>query len=168
MGWLSKFFRQNRSSTNSERSSFTTRQGKTVPTDEVFWARSSGDIGRMLKAAALKTNPVDRHFLLQAIVAEAYKRRQDPTYRDLCAKHAELHLQEFPTLMGPLRNEVGGRLPQVSTFQQYATVLTEAGEFEKAIVVCEQAIKYGVQDGTKSGFKGRIDRIKKKAKASAR
>jgi hypothetical protein len=36
-------------------------------------------------------------------------------------------------------------------------------EHEAAIKVCEQALSYDLKDGTKGGFKGRIDRIRKSA-----
>lgn len=54
-------------------------------------------------------------------------------------------------------------LPRVSTFQQYATLLAERGEFQRAIRVCESAICFGLDDGTKKGYEGQIERIKKAA-----
>ena len=69
-----------------------------------------------------------------------------------------------PSLALALKEDMGGTLPRVTTFQHYATVLTEDGEYEKAISICEKALEYGLHDNTKSGFEGRIERIKKKAK----
>ena len=152
------------SNVNSSNSGeFTIRQGKSVPIDDVFRAWTSGDIELMLKAISAKTNPIDRHFLLQSLVTEAYKRRKELRYRKLCIEYAEKHIHEFSSLAGPLKKEMGGELPRVSTFQHYATLLTEAGEFEKAIAICEQAILYGLHDNTSSGYVGRIERIRKKA-----
>ena len=70
--------------------------------------------------------------------------------------------------MGQFRawsSEAGHDLPRVPTFQHYATLLTERGQFERVIQVCESAIGFGLDDGTKGGYKGRIERIKKKAAA---
>ena len=53
------------------------RFGKFVPTDEVRDAWVSGDLERMLRAADLQTNLVDRHFLLSGIVKETYRRRSE-------------------------------------------------------------------------------------------
>lgn len=164
MSWLSSLFGGKEKSKNNESSSaFTIRQGKSVPVDDAFRAWTSGDLELMLKAASTKTNPIDRHFLLQSIVSEAYKRRKEERYRQLCIEYAERHLQEFSSLAGPLKEDMGGELPRVTTFQHYATVLTEAGEFEKAIALCKQAIGYDLHDNTTSGFEGRIERIRKKA-----
>lgn len=33
---------------------------------------------------------------------------------------------------------MGGELPRVTTFQQYATLLTKRGEYKRAIEVCEE------------------------------
>lgn len=140
----------------------TLRQGKCVPVDDVFNAWTSGDLDEMLKAVNTKTNPIDRHFLLQSIVSETYKLRKNKKYRKLCIEHSEKHLKEFGGIAPALKEDIGF-LPRIATFQHYATVLTEDGEFEKAIAICKQAMQYGLHDGTKSGYAGRIERIKKQA-----
>lgn len=163
MGWFSSLFR-NLSKSPKQETIFTLRQGKSVPVDDAFRAWTSGDLDEMLKAVNTKTNPIDRHFLLQSIVTETYKLRgKKEKYRDICIEYAERHLQEFPSIAPDLKKDMGGSLPRMMTFQHYATVLTEGGEYEKAILICEQAIKFGLRDNTKSGFAGRIARIRKKA-----
>lgn len=139
----------------------TIRFGKAVTPDEAFFSRFTGDVPRMVAALEVDTNPIDRHFLLLNLVQETYKRRAQADMAALCAETAELHLREFPSLVGPLLQDLGV-LPRVPTFQHYATLLTEHGEFEKAIHVCETALSYGLHDGTKSGFEGRIRRIQKR------
>lgn len=139
------------------------RQGKTVPADEVFEAWTSGDLKRMLAAVKTPTNPIDRHFLLMAIVDQTYKQRKDAKSRSLCIRFAEQHISEFARIAPALKKEHAGTLPRVSTFQKYATLLTEDGDFDRAIEVCKTAIAYDLVDGTKSGFESRIDRIRKKA-----
>ncbi|MEL4236995.1 hypothetical protein [Shewanella xiamenensis] len=143
--------------------SYTTRLGKAVRTAAAFNAWTSGDLDKMLKAVKTKTNPIDRHFLLQSIVNITYKQRKTERYRNLCIEYAKLHLQEFPALVPALKEDMDGTLPRITTFQNYSTLLTEDGEFEKAISVCMQAIEYGLHDNTKSGYEGRIARIKKKS-----
>ncbi len=130
--------------------------------DEVFYARTTNDLEKMLKVVDVKTSLVNRHFLLQIIVSETYKHREQEKFKILCLKHSEFHLSEFPEIAPALKNEMDGILPRVSTFQNYATLLTEIGEYEKAISVCEMAIAYKLSDGTKSDYQGRIDRIRKK------
>lgn len=141
------------------------RFGQFIPTDEVRDAWVSGDLERMLRAANLQTNLVDRHFLLSGIVKETYKRRAEPELATLCAQYSEQHLAEFQTIAPALKADVG-TLPRVPTFQHYATLLAEQGDFERAIWVCELAKYYGLEDGTKAGFDGRMARIRKKQEAS--
>ena len=141
--------------------SVTIRGGKFVPTDEVMDAWISRDLNRMLRALALDTNPVDRHFLLLGITRETYRLRSDPTMASECARISEMHLAEFQQLAPALKAEFDGCLPRVPTFQNYATLLTEQGDFAHAVWVCELALSYGLSDGTQSGFKGRIARIRK-------
>jgi hypothetical protein len=141
------------------------RFGQFIPTDEVRDAWVSGDLERMLRAASLQTNLVDRHFLLSGIVKETYKRRAEPELAALCAQYSEQHLAEFQTIAPALKADMG-TLPRVPTFQYYATLLGEQGDFERAIWVCELAKYYGLEDGTKAGFDGRMARIRKKQEAS--
>ena len=103
-----------------------------------------------------------------AIVSETYKHRSDPEMAQTCARVAEMHIAEFPQIAGPLKKDMDGVLPRVTTFQHYATLLTEQSKFDRAIEVCETAIRFELHDGTKSGFEGRINRIKKQQKKSTR
>jgi len=159
MSILSSLFRKKEKAVT-----YTSRQGESVQVDDAFKAWTSGDLNKMLKAVDSKTNPIDRHFLLQAIVDATYKLRKKEKYKMLCTKFAAMHLQELPNIAPALKQDLGGKLPRISTFQNYATVLTEEGKFDKAIAICEQAIAYGLHDNTKSGYEGRIKRINKKAK----
>lgn len=161
MGWLSKMF-SGSSGKNSD--SYTMRFGKMVKTDKVFDAWTSGNLKAMIQAEGLKTNPIDRHLLLLNIVKETYKLRKEDKYRTLCIKYADKHLREFPDLYPFIRKDLKDFMPRVPTFQQYATLLTEDKKYAEAINVCENAIQFGLDDGTKNGFEGRIERIKKKMK----
>ena len=140
---------------------YTTRLGKTVPVDDAFRAWTSGDLDAMLKALHVKTNLIDRHFLLMGIVDATYKKRSDEKMGSLCASVAQIHLSEFSAIAPALKEDIGGFLPRVTTFQLYATLLSEQGEFEEAITVCKSAIAYGLHDNTQSGFEERIELIKK-------
>ena len=160
MKWLTSLF--SKKNQIKETDTYVSRQGKYIPADETFNAWTSGDLDKMLKASEIDTNPIDRHFLLQSIVTQTYKLRKEKKYRDLCIKYAEKHLKEFDKIAPALKEDMGGFLPRIMTFQYYSTLLTEIGNYEKAIDICKLAISYGLEDGTKSGFQGRIERIKKK------
>jgi hypothetical protein len=159
MNWLTSLFGSNKKSSKQEPTTFVTRLGKSLPIDDAFRAWTSGNLEEMLKAANTQTNPIDRHALLQSIVTESYKLRKDEKYRKICTEFSEKHLQEFPSLAPALKEDMGGTLPRISTFQYYATLLTENGDFEKAIDVCKKAITFGLKDGTQSGYEGRMKRI---------
>jgi hypothetical protein len=146
---------------NEEDEEFTEEERKRGM-DEVYLARQSNDLEKMLKATELKTTPGNRHFLLQAIATETYKLRNEEKHKNLCLKFSEKHLEEFDTLYQSLKDEFDGSFPRVTTFQYYSTLLTELEEYEKAIKTCEMAISFGLDDGTKGGYQGRIDKIKKK------
>lgn len=163
MNWLKSIFKKEKQNKNDidDSPTFRGRFNVVVEADEVFLARTSDDFNRMIKATELEANQVDRHFLLQTIIAESYKRRSESQFKDYCLKYSEIHLKEFPEIAPALKKEFGS-LPRVSVFQNYATLLTELRLFDKAINVCETAIKNGLSDGTKGDYQGRINRIKKK------
>jgi hypothetical protein len=169
MNWLKKLFgkspsgQQKADNTSRSRGTvYVTRGGKEVVADEVFLATNSQDLSRMLEAAKLDTNPVDRHFLLQNIVRLTYKNRKDMEMRALCLKYGRFHISKFSAIKPHLIKEMGGVLPRVSTFQHIATVLTEDGYFDEAVQICQAAIELGLSDNMRLGFEGRIKRIKKK------
>lgn len=168
LNWFISLFKTKTKQNKPEPTSFTIRQGKSVPINDAFEAWTSADLNLMLKAVSTKTNQIDRHFLLQNIVETTYKLRKEDKYRQLCIKYAEKHLEEFSVIAPILKDDMDGILPRISTFQNYATVLTEDGNYDKAISICEIALEYNLHDNTQSGFEGRILRIKKKAlKANA-
>ena len=139
-----------------------------VKTDAVRAAWCSGSLARMLTVLDMPTAPVDRHYLLQSIVRIAYaERNRDPEMRSLCEKIAWIHLTEFSTLSEALlldcRKGVDEFYPVgVPTFKHLAIVLTENGEFDKAVEVCELAMKYRLHAEASGGWEQRIERIRKK------
>lgn len=161
MKWLKSLLSINLDQ-SSQSDIYTVREGRATRVDDAFKAWTTGDLKQMLDAVSTETHPIDRHFLLQRIVRETYKLRDDSYYRDLCLSHAQLHYIEFEKIAPILKDEMRGTLPRVTTFQQLSTVLVELGMHDCAIQVCERALEYGLRDGTKSGFEGRIRRIRAK------
>lgn len=151
-----------------DREMYVHREGGLRKADEAFEAWTSGDLGGMEKANRLSTNPIDRHFLLLQICQQTYKHRTKPQMRTKFLIYARQHLHEFPNLAVALKREFGGTLPRVPTFQNLATVLAEDGAFKRAIAVCEAALAQGLKDGTRSGFDGRIARIRRKQEKASK
>lgn len=130
--------------------------------DEIMIMGDSGNLPYMLFALNFLKKPVNRHFLFMKIVEHTYKERNTSTkMRELCEKYAWEHIQEFPNFKNGLIKEFE-TLPIVTTFQRLSTILTEDVNYDKAIAVCKKALSYGLIDGTKGGYEGRIERIKKK------
>lgn len=141
---------------------FQTRNGKLVQLGESWEAIGSGDIDRMIRAAQLDDLALDRHYLLSALVGALYRQRKEPVRRQQCREYAEIYISELPGILPSVEESVGTKV-QVAAFQQYSQLLTEDGEFDRAIEVCELAIRLGTPDRTKTGYQGRIERIRKKA-----
>jgi tetratricopeptide (TPR) repeat protein len=156
MGFLNKLF-----SSKNEVKSYHLQDGTPVECDERYNAWCSGDFNQMLKQLYKKGNHVDTHFLYLQLISQAYARRKEPEMRALFKKLALEHIEKFDSIRQPLTKNCG-ILPRVPTFQYLATVYTEDEEYEKAIEVCEKAIAFGLSDGTKGDYQGRIERIKKK------
>ena len=158
MGFLGNLF-----GNKDKAKSYYLRDGALVESDERREALNSGDLDRMLKQLYKKGDPVDTHFLYLQLIDQAYSHRKEPVMRALFKKLAIEHVEKFDSIREQLIKEIG-ILPRVPTFQYLATVYTEDCEYEKAIEVCEKAIAFGLNDGTKGGYLGRIERIMKKAK----
>lgn len=147
--------------------------GGLYQTDERFhsWTNSIAlnDIAKMIKLVHRPGHPIDTHFLYLNIVEFLYKQRNDPQMRILFKNMALEHILVFDLLIPVLYYKSGNNedsmflLPHVPTFQYLATVYAEDGEFGTAIEVCKRALGYGLEDGTRGGFIGRIERLKKKA-----
>jgi hypothetical protein len=140
--------------------SFVSRLGKMVPTDAVFEAWTSQDLDRMRAVMSVRTNVIERHFLLMGIVEQSYRRRSEPDMLRLCLEAGRRHVEEFSGIVGPLSEDLG-ILPHVTSFAYLAMALAEEGEFDEAVAVCEKATAFGLHDGTKGDFAGRIKRIRK-------
>jgi hypothetical protein len=139
------------------------REGRSVRADEVFEAWISADLQRMVRALSLKTNSVDRHFLLMNLFQQAYRlRNAKSAMRELARQVGLQHIQEFGDLRAPLVRDLGV-LPRVPTFQNLSTLLAEDDEHQQAVEVCEKAIRFGLSDGTKGDFPARIERLRKQA-----
>jgi hypothetical protein len=135
---------------------------------ETFETWESRYLDLMLKTLPNISNPIDRHFLYGHILSMIYKKRNDNRMRMLYKRIATENISEFEIITGSLQREFRRvrrkyhRPTRDSTFERLAMMYAEDGEYDNAIAICEKAITYGLEDGTKHGFQGRIDRIRKK------
>lgn len=179
MGLLEKLFRGKK-----EPESYRVQDEELVEIDTRHEARLSGDFNEMLKNLYKKGIEVDTHFLYLQLINHTYSHRKEPEMRALFMKLATEHVEQFSSIRKELmknfgliqdkeghyldRSGLSQRFPHVPTFEHLATVYTEDGEYRKAIDVCEKAIAFGLNDWTKSGYQGRIERINKKMKKSSK
>ncbi|MFB2650765.1 hypothetical protein [Shewanella mangrovisoli] len=105
-----------------------------------------------------------RYNALQNVIAECYKQRKSPEYLAYGAALHELYLVLFHSANAEKPKDLELKTPG---FMQLATLLNDTQDFDKAIALCQEAIKLGLTDGTVTGFEGRISRIEKaQAKAA--
>jgi hypothetical protein len=143
------------------------RIGKSRPADRkdadrLEEALASDDLEKMIGALEQTDRPVYRHRLLVRIVQSAYPRRTDPKIRKLLFQYARMHVKEYPHYGKGVTEDrqAGGASPP--TFKMLAIALEEEGSFDEAIAVSRKALQLNIDDGTKTGFAGRISRLEKK------
>ena len=129
---------------------------------------SVDDFARRARVAVKMRRRAERHFLYNDLLHCLYKNRRSSSYaRSLCEVLARQHIAEWPELELEVRQVLrADDSLWVPAFQILATLLTERGAYEDAIRICEKALKCGLDDGTKSGFPGRIKRIQSAARRS--
>jgi curved DNA-binding protein CbpA len=138
------------------------RRRQVAPDEKAKAVWKSDDMDEMLKAAKVDLGPADRNQLLTSIVEKAYKERKDPKMRKIFHRFARIHVEELPRLAPALKEQHGGELPPIPTFKDLAIALEEEKRYDEAVSVCEQAVGFNMEDGTKTGFAGRIERLRKK------
>lgn len=131
---------------------------------EIAVAIAKGDVQRIYRTLERRSPTLrDRHYTFCQVVEYGFQNRATPPLRQLCENVAWLHIGELPKLMKPLKNKLG-QVERIHTFQRLATIYTEDGKIAKAIEVYEKAIALGLKDGTKKGYEGRIEALRKKLK----
>ena len=128
--------------------------------EEAVEIEDPAQVKSMLKS---ETDPLSRHLLYEQGVALAYKKRKtDAGMKALVLELAQGYVDEFSKLKKEVLASYGNGIP---VFKQLAICLEEEREFKKAVDVCETALFHGLDDGTKTGYKGRIERLNKKQNA---
>ena len=99
-----------------------------------------------------------RYNALQNVIGECYKQRKSAEYLAYGAALHGLYLALFQSANAEKPKDLELKTPG---FMQLATLLNDTQDFDKAIALCQEAIKLGLTDGTVTGFEGRISRIEK-------
>ncbi|MEZ9142584.1 MULTISPECIES: hypothetical protein [unclassified Shewanella] len=104
-----------------------------------------------------------QHQSLLNIIGHSYKLRKQAEYCQYGAQLTDIYLSTFEQYQQDNKIAADEKGPG---FMQLSTMLNDTKQFDKAIVVCQQAMTYQLSDGTVTGFEGRINRIEK-AKSKA-
>jgi hypothetical protein len=145
------------------------RTTREIPDDDqrVQEALASGDLPSMNTLLEDICDPVLRNRLLNPLVTSLYRLRSDSKHRDAFYRVADLQIEEAPSILEGIK-EIGMPRPaSIEAFRTMAIALDEDGHQDAAIAVCELALSLGLEDGTKSGFRGRISRLKNKSQGGA-
>src|SRR5690625_739555 len=140
-----------------------------------------------------QTNPIDLHFTYIQLAELYYKQRNDRKNAvdlciEVCIKDIDLYPRfkkayidyEIGILKQSLKftskgseehnrkinmiNDYKYTPPSIPSFKRLAIIYEQQQRFEEAIDICELALRYGLHDDTKSGFEGRIEKLKRKIK----
>jgi len=129
------------------------------------WAISDKDYElaeKLLSESIDRSNDsVDLHFAYNHLIKLCYKLRDEDDYLEKCIDYCQkdIKLYEEKLKDKPLFKENDTR---VHAFKRLAIIYKKQKRYEEAIEVCKKAIKYNMRDSTKSGFEGRLERLKRK------
>jgi hypothetical protein len=128
----------------------------------------SGDLIAMERVLGRLKSLLQRHFLLSALVKKVYSRKDEASYRAKLYDYGQTYFLEFDE-MAPIlkrhkrhKGHAEDKPMEVPVLKWLAITMEEDGKYEEALEICELALKWNLDDGTKTGFQGRIGRIQKK------
>jgi hypothetical protein len=126
--------------------------------------RQATPLDRLIDALRHEKDPLTRQRLLGEIVEESWRQRAAPAMNKLFRRFAAKQVQELSETAAVLKAANGGRMPAVKAFAYLAAALEEEGRLTEALSISTQALALGLKDGGKTGFSGRIKRLRKKIK----
>lgn len=94
------------------------------------------------------------------------KRRSDDKMSPVVLRFGERYVERFPRIKTAVIERIGEK-PVILPFKYLAMVLDDSGAYDQAARVCRTALSHGIEDGTRTGFQGRLQRIMRKKEADA-
>lgn len=152
------------------------RFGQTVEADAAFFAAGGIDLDAKRAALTVKTNAVDRHYLLASLVELLFQMRKDrPDLVPELIETARMHIDELPALLPAIRQhreltharmvaDEAARAARlqcaprplssfdpnetfaIETFAHLRVVLCQLGRFDEARDLGRQAVAVGYAD----------------------
>jgi hypothetical protein len=109
------------------------------------------------------TDPEERHRLYTRQIETAYRNRrisEEDLYTAMTL--STQYVEEFDSLKQAVLDTMEETDRIVPVFRMLAIMLEEARAYDQAVDICRQAQAHGIEDGTRTGFEGRIKRLMKK------
>ena len=98
------------------------------------------------------------HFTYNELIDAYYKQRDDREDAiEKCVQYCKKDIEIADEFVAEF-----GEVPRIPSFKRLAIIYERQERYADAIAVCDQALEIGTTDGTKGGFEGRKDRLRKK------
>lgn len=138
--------------------------GKNVisPEEQFSDLMASNDPETLLSALPKTNDVIARHQLYHRIIDLTYSKRGEQKEGEIFFSCARDYVAEFSQMKPALEEHYEGDLPEIPAFKKLAIALEEIGAFDEALDVCKAGIENELEDGTKTGFSGRMQRIDRK------
>lgn len=105
---------------------------------------------------------LDAHYFWQNAAECFYKQRDERSDAlELTIKFCLKDIDMFPNYVELMRKEFD-TIPRITTFQRLVIFYEKNEQYDKAIDICNLAIKYELTDSTKGGYLSRLEKLKKK------
>lgn len=116
-----------------------------------------------LKALSAKNDTLEyRHLTYTGLVRFYYKLRDKrKDVLEKCIMFCKEDIKILPKFLEQQRRTYGA-VPHCPSVIQLSIIYEKNKEYQRAIDICNFAIEQGLDDGTKMGFQGRRERLKKK------
>lgn len=109
----------------------------------------------LVEAASKEKSAAKKHLILTDLIEVYYKQRSEKEDAlDKCVFYCQKDISLTPNIIKEFN--------EIPSFKRLAIILESKEQFNEAISISEQALKYGLSDGTKGGFEGRIAKLKTK------
>jgi len=111
---------------------------------------------RALMTATKKVKePMALHSVYNLLIDMFYKQRaEDNAMIDKCIRICRMDMKLAP--------HITNEKQEIPSFKRLAIILESQGDLNGAIEVSKMALQYGLDDGTKGGYQGRIDKLSAK------
>lgn len=134
--------------------------------EQIQNAISCGTLAELEKLLLDVKSPLDRHLLLSALAKKLYDLRDQPSMRAKFYEYGGIYANEFDVMLPTIKEDREAWEVAAPLFKWLAIAMEEDRRFDEALDLCRKALDWGLDDGTKTGYAGRMNRIKKKQAAA--